>query len=32
MEVLRKQGLRGWLVKPPDLAKLAGLLAQLLDE
>jgi two-component system cell cycle sensor histidine kinase/response regulator CckA len=30
MEALRTQGLSGWLVKPPDLAELAGLLAQLL--
>jgi hypothetical protein len=30
MEALRTQGLRGWLVKPPDLAELADLLAQLL--
>lgn len=30
MEALRMQGLHGWLVKPPDLAELAGLLAQLL--
>jgi two-component system, cell cycle sensor histidine kinase and response regulator CckA len=30
MEALRTQGLSAWLVKPPDLAELAGLLAQLL--
>ncbi len=30
MEALRTQGLHGWLVKPPDLAQLANLLAQLL--
>ena len=31
-EALRAQGLDGWLTKPPDLAKLAGLLAHLLSE
>lgn len=32
LEALRAQGLAGWLFKPPDMAQLAELLAQVLQE